>query len=73
MVNIHTIYNVNINWLIKKALTFICMNAKINLLKHFVMQNMCVDDAEHSHIINNLTRLIYNGHMAILSASNFVR
>ena len=49
------------------------MNAKINLLKHFVMQNMCVDDAEHSHIINNLTKLIYDWHMAILSASNFVR
>ena len=33
------------------------MNAKINMLKHFVMQNMCVDDAEHSHIINKPSKL----------------
>ena len=49
------------------------MNAKINLLKHFVMQNMCVDDAEHSHIINNLTKPIYNECMTILIASSFVK
>lgn len=45
------IYDVKVNRLIKKSLTFIYMNAKINLLKHNVLTNVCVSDTSRSCLL----------------------
>ena len=46
MVNIHIINDVSFNELIKNLLTFICLNAKIILIKHSVLLEKYKGDME---------------------------